>query len=162
MNTIYGQKYEHGIVIQRSSEGSAFQEIVTAQISEEGTVDATLPGGMKKVNVATSIEAGAPVVVTELPTAGEDYEGLVYKVGNDIYLCEETTTDTFEWIKQVDNNSQLGYPLVYESVDELPEPGPAHSGQFAQIDGMVLHFYYCTRNESDQWEWREMVAVPAE
>ena len=92
-----GQEYKQGLVIQRSDKGSAFQEVVNAKIDAEGTFEAKLPGGIKKIEVETDIVAGAPVVTDELPEAGEDYEGKIYKVENTLYICVDAGDETYAW-----------------------------------------------------------------
>ena len=49
-----GQKYDRGIVVQRSEEGSAYQEVVEATIDGETEINASVPGGIKKLNLTSS------------------------------------------------------------------------------------------------------------
>ena len=91
-----GQEYKQGIVIQRSNKGSAFQEEINGKIDAEGAFEPKVPGGFKKVDVETTIEAGKPVAVNELPEAAEEYEGLVYKVEDTMYICVEDD-ETYAW-----------------------------------------------------------------
>ena len=132
-----GQEYKQGLVIQHSPEGSAFQEVISATIDENGIFEAKLPGGIKKIDVSTTIKAGEPVEVTALPEAGADYEDLVYSYNNSLYVCKETSEDVYVWVEQVDKDSQLGLPLVYEN---LPEASAEYAGKFAKVGD---DYYLC-------------------
>ena len=159
-----GQEYKQGLVIQRSDKGSAFQEVVNATIGAAGKIEATLPGGIKEVNVTTTEESGKPVVVENLPEAGEDYVGLVYNYNGADYVCKETEENVYAWVEQVDKGSELGNPLVYASVDDLPEASEEYDGKFAKVDGMVIHYYFCNMYDvTQEYTWFELqVIVPEE
>lgn len=161
---IKGQEYVSGIVIQRSDKGSAFQEVVDATIAASGDIEANLPGGIKKVNVTTTEETGTPVEVTELPEAGEDYKDKIYECDSKIYICEETATDTYAWVEQVNKGSELGNPLVYPTFDDFPTPSAEYEGKFAKTDGMVIHYYVCNMYDvTQEYTWFELqVIVPEE
>ena len=159
-----GQEYKQGIVVQRSEKGSAFQEVVDATIGAEGVIEAQYDGGIKKVTVETSEKSGEPVVVEELPEATEELEGLVYKYNDAIYVCAEIAADTYGWVEQVDKGSELGNPLVYATVDDLPEPSADYDGKFARTDGMVIHYYLCNMYDvTHEYTWFELqVIIPEE
>ena len=98
-----GQEYKQGLVIQRSDKGSAFQEVVDATIGDEGILEATLPGGIKKATVTTSESTGSPMEFDELPEAAEEYVGKFAVCESKFYHCEETEGDepTYAWVEYV-------------------------------------------------------------
>lgn len=95
-----GQKYDQGIVYQRSIEGSAFQEIAKAEVDEMGFVTPSIISGMKAVIVTSSIEKGAPVKVDTLPDPNCEYEGRIYIMDDKYYIClKSETSDNYYWVE---------------------------------------------------------------
>ena len=101
----YGQEYVQGIVIQRSEKGSAFQQTVEATVDEQGTIKATLPGGIKEVVVTAVSKEGQPVEVEELPEASEEYENLIYLYASNYYVCSESDGE-YNWVKLVPETAE--------------------------------------------------------
>ena len=94
------QKYDQGIVYQRAIEGSAFQEIVKAEVGELGVVTPNIISGMKAVIVTSTIEKGAPVVVDTLPDPNCEYEGCIYIMDGKYYICMKSeTSENYYWVE---------------------------------------------------------------
>ena len=83
-----GQKYEKGLVIQRSEEGSAFQEDVEVTVEGEQELTPKVGGGFKKVTV---YGAGGSEVIPNPEMEGDepDLEGI--EIDGDKYKIPEGT-----------------------------------------------------------------------
>mgnify|MGYP003302484968 CR=1 FL=1 len=93
-----GQKYNRGIVIQRSEDGSAFQEVVDVDIdSTETSLESNLPSGIKKVNISavggSEVEANPELEGDEDALTGIEIDGVKYKT-QEVYILEITCDTT--------------------------------------------------------------------
>lgn len=68
-----GQKYDKGLVIQRSPEGSAFQENVDVTVDGDTEITPKVGGGIKKVNI-TSSGGGSAAKYVDLTGCFSDVE----------------------------------------------------------------------------------------
>lgn len=82
------QIYKNGLVIQvRDNNISAFMEVKNVEVDGDKDIIAELPAGISKINITDKGAAGTPVVAETLPEPKKEYEGLIYFVGTEYYLC---------------------------------------------------------------------------
>ena len=83
-----GQKYDKGIVIQRSEEGSAFQEDVEVTVEGEQELTPKVGGGFKKVTV---YGAGGSEVIPNPEMEGDEPDLTGIEIDGDKYKIPEGT-----------------------------------------------------------------------
>ncbi len=134
-----GQKYDKGIVIQRSEEGSAFQENVDVTVDGETEVTPKVGGGIKKVNI-TSSGGGSPAKNVDLTGCFDsvDFDGQVVELNKQELGIEDITTGDveegkvifsiiandsyryFTYISYLSDFSEIAYPWIQYQEDNLP------------------------------------------
>lgn len=84
-----GQKYDKGLVIQRSEEGSAFQENVDVTVDGDTEVTPKVSGGIKKVNITggggTEVIPNPELEGDEAHLASLEIDGTVYDLDGKTY-----------------------------------------------------------------------------
>lgn len=96
-----GQKYEKGLVIQRSEEGSAFQEDVDVTVDGDTEITPKVGGGIKKVNITggggTEVIANPEMEGDEPELTGLEVDGTKYKVDASNYSKEYEGQDNITY-----------------------------------------------------------------
>lgn len=115
-----GQKYDKGIVIQRSEEGSAFQEDVNVTVDGETELTPKVGGGFKKVTVAgaggTEVIANPELEGNEEHLSSLEIDGTVYDLDGKIYEQDDIYSESR--IGYVANNALAGLHSSTEYSDD--------------------------------------------
>ena len=151
-----GQEYKQGIIIQRSPEGSAFRENRQVVFGQSAEIYPNIPGGIKHIDLETSIIKGAPLEVDELPVASEEYSNLVALVqGTTYYVCLDNGDGTYSWYEYVRVDEVEGLPI---EVSELPDPSLDYVNRFF-YNTTNGNYYTCQPNDKGGYRWIEITIV---
>lgn len=126
-----GQKYDKGLVIQRSPEGSAFQEEVNVVADGDTEVTPKVGGGLKKVNITggggSEVIANPELEGDEDALTGLEVDGVKYKVpegGNDNFTnppMGNNDTNTLNRNIVVNDSANTPWNFFNALLNALPE-----------------------------------------